>query len=108
MGALPPCPRRRTKVDLLRICREVSLAEQTVHQVYREIHPHLHSLIARAGAFATPEEVDTLPPPRLPPQPLVGIGGQPQPLSPAPPEQQQQSQELQQQLLQQQQQPAAG
>ena len=45
------------------ICRTCGVAEPTIRQIYREIHPHLRRLIHSAGAFATPADIDALPPP---------------------------------------------
>lgn len=39
------------------------MAEGTIRQIYREIYPHLKTLIDKAGRFATHADIDTLPVP---------------------------------------------
>jgi hypothetical protein len=56
----------KTRVPLPDICRTCGVADGTIRQIYREIHPHLKALIDKAGAFATHADVDALPQPAEP------------------------------------------
>lgn len=59
-------PRLHSCCDLrLRLMppRKVPPTHAQPHQVYREIYPHLPSLVAKAGGFATREEISRLPVP---------------------------------------------
>lgn len=60
---LPPRHPILLQVPLPDICRTCGVAEGTIRQIYREIHPHLKRLIASAGGWATAADIDTLPPP---------------------------------------------
>ena len=51
----------KTRVELPAICRTCGVAEGTIRQIYREIHPHLKALIDKAGGFATQADIDALP-----------------------------------------------
>ena len=53
----------KTAVAMGDITRTCGVAEPTIRQIYREIHPHLKALIDKAGKFATAADVDTLPVP---------------------------------------------
>ena len=59
----PPTPRCPLQVQLPDICRTCGVAEGTIRQIYREIYPHLKTLIDKAGRFATHADIDTLPVP---------------------------------------------
>lgn len=51
----------KTHVPLHEICRTCGVADGTIRQIYREIHPHLKALIDKAGGFATHADIDRLP-----------------------------------------------
>lgn len=51
----------KTHVALHDICRTCGVADGTIRQIYREIHPHLKTLIDKAGGFATHADIDRLP-----------------------------------------------
>eukprot|EP00887_Chlorella_sp_A99_P007621 scaffold20.g7621.t1 len=59
-----PRPKGASSVTLSDISAECGVAEQTIRQIYREIHPHLGTLIAKAGGFATAAEIAQLPVPQ--------------------------------------------
>jgi len=50
-------------VPLPDICRTCGVAEGTIRQIYREIYPHLKTLVDKAGRFASHADIDTLPVP---------------------------------------------
>ena len=53
----------KTYVPLPDICRTCGVADGTIRQIYREIHPHIKALVDKAGKFATQADVDQLPVP---------------------------------------------
>ncbi|KAI7835903.1 hypothetical protein COHA_010206 [Chlorella ohadii] len=53
----------KTHVPLPDICRTCGVAEGTIRQIYREIYPHLKTLVDKAGRFASHADIDTLPVP---------------------------------------------
>ncbi|EFN54856.1 hypothetical protein CHLNCDRAFT_24273 [Chlorella variabilis] len=53
----------KTSVPLQDICRTCGVADGTIRQIYREIHPHLKALIDKAGRFASHADVERLPQP---------------------------------------------
>lgn len=56
-------PRASAHPPLADVCAACGVADGTILAIYREVHPHLKTLVKQAGGFATDQEIEQLPPP---------------------------------------------